>query len=232
MMAINVCALLDANGFMRKKQCRKGITMNKMNGNEMAAMKNEGKAENRIGVKSIALVAMMAAVICILGPWSVPIGPVPISLTNFAIFLTLYVLGWKRGTWSFVIYFLLGAVGLPVFSGFSGGAGKIMGPTGGYIVGFLFMALIAGAFIQKFSGNKLTDYIFCYLGMLLGTAVCYLFGTVWFVQVFADSQTPYTYSAALAVCVYPFIIGDLIKMAVALILGQQLRSALRGAGLI
>lgn len=94
--------------------------------------------------------AFMAAVTCILAPLSIPIGPVPISLTNLAIYLSLYLLNWKRGTISYCLYLLIGLAGLPVFSGFSGGIGKLAGPTGGYIIGFIPMAIIAGIIIDHF----------------------------------------------------------------------------------
>ena len=93
---------------------------------------------------AMAVTALMTAVTCILAPLSIPIGPVPISLTNFAIYLSLYLLDWKKGTISYILYLLLGLVGLPVFSGFTGGIGKLAGPTGGYIIGFIPMAIIAG----------------------------------------------------------------------------------------
>ena len=100
---------------------------------------------------AMAVTALMTAVTCILAPLSIPIGPVPISLTNFAIYLSLYLLDWKKGTISYILYLLLGLVGLPVFSGFTGGIGKLAGPTGGYIIGFIPMAIIAGIVIDKFS---------------------------------------------------------------------------------
>ena len=83
----------------------------------------------------MSVTALMAAVTCILAPMSIPIGPVPISLTNLAIYLSLYLLGWKWGTVSYLVYVVIGAVGVPVFSGFTGGLGKLAGPTGGYIAG-------------------------------------------------------------------------------------------------
>ena len=85
----------------------------------------------------ITITALMTAVTCILAPMSIPIGPVPISFTNLAIYLSLYLLVWKKGTISYLIYLLIGLVGLPVFSGFTGGPAKLAGPTGGYIIGFI-----------------------------------------------------------------------------------------------
>ena len=117
---------------------------------------------------AMVVTALMAAVTCILAPLSVPIGPVPISLTNFAIYLSLYLLDWKKGTLSYLIYLLLGLVGLPVFSGFTGGLAKLAGPTGGYIIGFIPMAIIAGIVIDKFTNRGIQI-----LGMIVGTAICY-----------------------------------------------------------
>ena len=165
---------------------------------------------------AMAVTALMTAVTCILAPLSIPIGPVPISLTNFAIYLSLYLLDWKKGTVSYILYLLLGLVGLPVFSGFTGGIGKLAGPTGGYIIGFIPMAIIAGIVIDKFSQRWIQI-----LGMIVGTAICYAFGTAWFCI-----QAGYTVSAALAVCVIPFIPADLIKMVIAMIIGPEIRKRL------
>ena len=162
---------------------------------------------------AMAVTALMTAVTCILAPLSIPIGPVPISLTNFAIYLSLYLLDWKKGTISYILYLLLGLVGLPVFSGFTGGIGKLAGPTGGYIIGFIPMAIIAGIVIDKFSQRWIQI-----LGMIVGTAICYAFGTAWFCF-----QSGNTVSAALSICVFPFIPADLVKMVIAMIFGPMIR---------
>ena len=88
--------------------------------------------------------ALMTALMCVLGPMSIQIGLVPVSFTNLVIYLAVYLLGRKRAVVSTSVYLLLGAVGMPVFSGYEGGLGKLVGPTGGYLIGFLFMALICG----------------------------------------------------------------------------------------
>ena len=164
----------------------------------------------------MALVAIMTALTCILAPVALPSGPVPISLTNMVIYFSLYLLGWKFGTLSYVIYLLIGLVGVPVFSGFSAGPAKLFGPTGGYLIGFIPMAIIAGIVIDKFSQRWIQI-----LGMIIGTAICYAFGTAWFCV-----QAGYTVSAALAVCVIPFIPADLIKMVIAMIIGPEIRKRL------
>ena len=163
---------------------------------------------------ALTATALMTAVTCILAPLSVPIGPVPISLTNFVIFLSLYLLGWKKGTLSLLVYLLLGLAGLPVFSGFAGGISKLAGPTGGYIIGFIPMAIVAGIIIDK-SHQRWIQIV----AMIIGTAICYAFGTVWFCF-----QSGYTIAAALAVCVIPFIPADLIKIVIVTIIGPMIQA--------
>ena len=125
----------------------------------------------KIRTKQMVLIALMTAVTCVLGPLSIPLpfSPVPISLTNFAIFLAIFVLGMKSGTISFIIYLLLGAIGVPVFSSFRGGLQVLAGPTGGYLIGFIFLALIMGFALEHFD-RKLVPTI---IGMIIGMAVCY-----------------------------------------------------------
>ena len=124
----------------------------------------------------MALIAVMAAITCILGPLSIPIpiSPVPISLTNLAIYLTVCLLGWKFGTISYLIYLLIGIAGLPVFSGFSSGFAKLLGPTGGYLIGFIPMAIICGFAFEKFSNRGMQI-----VSLAIGTIVAYIFGTAW-----------------------------------------------------
>lgn len=173
--------------------------------------------ENKSKAYQMAIIGVMTAVICILGPLSIPIGLVPISFTNLAIFISLYTLGMKKGTISCIIYILIGFIGIPVFSGFSGGPSKLLGPTGGYIVGYLFMALVAGFFIDRFFSQR----YMCFAGMVIGTSVCYLLGTVWLAY-----QANMSASAALAAGVIPFIPGDLVKIAVSAYIGPQIRKRL------
>lgn len=164
----------------------------------------------------------MTAVTCILGPLSLPIGVVPISLTNLAIYFSVYLLGRKRGTLSYLVYLFIGLVGLPVFSGFSVGFPKVFGPTGGYLIGFIFMAFISGIFIDKFPSK----IYMCILGMILGTIVTYIFGTAWLAY-----QGNLTFNAALSLGVLPFIPGDIAKMVIAALIAPQIKKRLQLAGL-
>ena len=177
----------------------------------------------------LTLTAVMAAVICVLGPISmaIPISPVPISLASMAVYLAVTVLGMKLGTLSCLIYLLLGLVGLPVFSGGSAGAAKLFGPTGGYLVGYLFLALIAGAFVGRYTENKWKSIAFAALGMVLGTMVLYALGTAWLAY-----SAGMDFQAALWAGVIPFIPGDLVKMVIAVLLGSAVRGRLLRAGIL
>lgn len=172
---------------------------------------------SRSKVYQMTSIGVMAAVICILGPLSIPIGLVPVSFTNLAIYITLYTLGMKKGTLSLITYLLVGFAGVPVFSGFTSGPSKLLGPTGGYLIGFIFMAMIAGYFIDRFYHISYLSIV----GMILGTAVCYIFGTAWLAY-----QANITISAALAAGVIPFIPGDLAKIVISAYIGPNIRNRL------
>lgn len=185
-------------------------------------MNTKTKTTSKFTIYQIAMIAVMTAVTCVLAPLSIPIGPVPISLTNLVIYFSLYILGAKKGTIGYVIYLLIGLVGIPVFSSFTGGPGKLFGPTGGYLIGFIPLALIAGFFIDHFRNNK----VLCFIGMVLGTAVCYAIGTAWLAV-----QAHMTAQVALMAGVIPFLPGDFIKMILALLIAPQIRKQLDAAGL-
>ncbi|SES71732.1 biotin transporter BioY [[Clostridium] polysaccharolyticum] len=171
----------------------------------------------------MAGIALMAALMCILGPMSIPVGAVPITLTNLVVYLAVYLLGTKKGTTSYGIYLVLGIFGLPVFSGYSGGVAKLAGPTGGYLIGFIFMALVTGTVI------KLACYhvVWSVMGMVAATFIAYAFGTGWFV---VQAQCKVAY--ALGVCVFPFLLGDFIKIVSAAFLGPVIRRQLAKANLL
>jgi biotin transport system substrate-specific component len=164
----------------------------------------------------IVYIAIFAALMAICSWISVPM-EVPFTLQTFAVFLAVCLLGGRRGTISVLVYILLGAVGLPVFSGFSGGMGKLLGVTGGYIIGFLFSALVMWA-CEKILGKKLWAYA---VSMVLGLIVCYAFGTAWFMVVYARNGNAMQLMSVLSMCVFPFIIPDLVKIALALFIGRN-----------
>ena len=172
----------------------------------------------KIRTKQMVLIALMTAVTCVLGPLSIPLpfSPVPISLTNFAIFLAIFVLGMKSGTISFIIYLLLGAIGVPVFSSFRGGLQVLAGPTGGYLIGFIFLALIMGFALDHFD-RKLVPTI---IGMIIGMAVCYAFGTVWLAKLLSLS-----FKEGLMMGVIPYLAGEAAKIIIAARVGPKLYGA-------
>ena len=179
--------------------------------------------DKKLTTYQMAVTAVMAAVLCVLGPLTVPIGAVPISLANFVICLSAWLLGPKFGTLSVAIYLVLGLVGIPVFSGYGAGLAKVAGPTGGYLVGYLLLAFIGGLFIEKSKGQPVISAV----GLILGDAACYVLGTAWFVF-----QMKCELGHALAVCVYPFLLLDLAKIVVSCVVGALLRKRLAQAGVL
>ena len=188
-------------------------------------------AKSRINTRQLTLCAVMAAVMCVIAPVAVPIGPIAVTGGTLTIYLTACLLGPWRGLAAASAYLLAGFAGLPVFSGYLGGAGRLLGPTGGYLVGYLPMMLLAGSAseyaLRRFGGHKALAMVLQFLGMALATAVLYAFGTAWYcVQAGAGLQQ------ALAACVFPFIPFDLIKMTLALLTGAPVRRRLERAGLL
>ena len=166
----------------------------------------------------IVYVAICAALMAICSWISIPT-VVPFTLQTFAVFLAIGILGGKFGTLAVLVYILLGAVGIPVFSGFKGGIGSLIGPTGGYIIGFIFSALVMWL-IEKLAGRKL---VILGISMVIGLLVCYAFGTAWFMVVYGKANGAISLASALGMCVIPFIIPDIIKIALALLLAKILR---------
>lgn len=189
-------------------------------------MENTASKEKRtVNVKQLTLTGLMTAVLCVLSPFAlhIPFSPVPISLGFLAIYLVVTVSGMKIGTVSVLIYLLLGLAGVPVFTDFTAGPGKLLGPTGGYLIGYLFMAPICGFFVDRFGRRPLR----CVPGMILGTCTCYLFGTVWL-----GCQMNLSFSRALLAGVIPYLPGDALKLALALAVGSQIRRRLNKAGIV
>ncbi len=183
-------------------------------------------ADNR--VRSLALCAVFTALLCVLAPVAVPIGPVPITLATFFVLLAADILGWKCAAFAIAAYMLLGFAGLPVFSNWQSGAAPLMGPTGGYLIGYIPMGIVAGLGAEM--ANKCTgalSYAMRIVGMVVATAVLYVFGTIWFCFL-----TGSTAVHAVAVCMLPFLPGDAMKITAAVAVGEVVRRRLQIAGLI
>ncbi len=164
----------------------------------------------------LAYIGMFVALMAVCSWINIPT-TVPFTLQTFAVFATVAILGMKRGTIAVLVYIILGAVGVPVFAGFSGGFGTLLGTTGGYIIGFLFTALISGGIIKAF-GKKIWVMA---AAMVLGLVACYAFGTVWFIYVYTSTKSAVGIMTALSWCVIPFIIPDLCKIALAILLERR-----------
>lgn len=180
-------------------------------------MKAETKKE-KFKTLDLVYIGLSAALIAICSWISIPL-TVPITLQTMGICLIASLFGLKRGTLATVVYIILGAIGVPVFQGFTSGMSIIAGSTGGYIIGFIFTALIVGFASDKWNG-KLVPLV---ISMVIGILVCYAFGTAWFAVVYARENTPATLSAILGWCVIPFLIPDAVKIVLASILTNRLK---------
>lgn len=172
---------------------------------------------SRLRTTDMAYIALFAVLMSICAWISIPM-TVPFTLQTFAVFAALGTLGGRRGTYAVIVYLLLGAVGLPVFSNFQGGLGVLFGTTGGYILGFLCSALLYWLITAKL-GSSLPVTI---LAMVLGLVVCYAFGTAWFLVVYARSSGSIGLLTALGWCVFPFLLPDLCKLGLAVLLSRRI----------
>ena len=175
--------------------------------------------------REAAYIAMGAALIAVCSWISIPTA-VPFTMQTFAICLVTAVFGLKSGLWAVAVYLLLAAVGAPVLSGFRGGVGAMLGTTGGYLLGFLFTALIVGLTVERLGRRPLV----LALSMALGVLVCYAFGTAWFMLVYARGRGPIGVTTALGWCVFPYLIPDAVKILLAVLLTGRLRRLLYKEG--
>lgn len=177
----------------------------------------EVKKKTNSKITDMVYIGLSAAIIAVCSWISIPL-TVPITLQTMGVVLISGLFGAKRGTLSTLLYILIGAIGVPVFSGFKSGFGVLLGSTGGYIIGFIFTALIVGIVSDK--TNKLWALI---LSMVVGILVCYAFGTAWFAVVYAKTNEPASLVTILGWCVIPFLIPDAVKIALAAVLTNRLK---------
>lgn len=174
--------------------------------------------KKKMETKDLTLTAVMAALICIAGPLTIAIGPIPLSLASFAVYMAGAVLGSRRGTAAVALYLLIGIIGVPVFSGFTGGFQKLAGVTGGYLIGYLPCAFLTGIGTERKAGR----HWLLPAMMAAGTVILYLIGTAWFM-----AQTGKALGAALSLCVLPFLPGDAAKIVAATLIADPVRRAVR-----
>ena len=173
--------------------------------------------------RDITTIAVMAALICVAGPISIPVGPIPVSLASFAVYMAGAVLGSKKGTAAVVLYLLIGIAGVPVFSGFTGGFQKLAGVTGGYLAGYIPCAWITGM-AHADSLDIKAERPRLAAAACAGTVVLYLIGTAWFMI-----QTGRNITESLSMCVLPFLPGDALKIAATVVLASPVVRAVRRA---
>lgn len=165
----------------------------------------------------MVLASLMAALTAVGAYIHVPIGPVPIVLSTLFVLLSGLLLGSRWGSASMALYLLVGAIGIPVFHGGKGGLAHFLGPTGGYLFGYVLASWLTGLISERSRGILLWEI----LGVIVGSLAIYSLGLPWLKVV-----TQMSWTKALTVGVAPFIIGDGIKASVALILARAARPVL------
>lgn len=171
-----------------------------------------------ISIRSLVLIPMFSILIAVCAWIAIPT-VIPFSMQTFAVFLALNFLGSRNGIWAIAVYLLMGLIGVPVFANGTSGISVLLGPTGGYMIGWFFSGWVMGM-IEKWLGRDIRVQA---LAMLCGLLVCYLFGTAWFMAVYAVTSGPIGLWLALCWCVFPFVIPDLVKLGLALFISQRLR---------
>ena len=177
--------------------------------------------DNKLTTKDLAYMALCAVLLAVCSWISIPFA-VPFTLQTFGVFCTLMLLGGKRGTISIAVFILMAAVGLPVLSGFRGGLGALLGTTGGYILGFIFTGLIYWAGTALIPSGGAASVVRKVVLLIVGLAVCYAFGTAWFMYVYARNTGPIGLGTALGWCVIPFIVPDIVKLALAVLVSSRI----------
>jgi len=167
----------------------------------------------KMSIRTMALCALFAALSAALSQVSIPIGPVPINITHVSLFIGAGLLGAKYGALSQIVFVLLGAVGVPVFSGFSGGISVILGPTGGFIIGYIGCTFVTGLIIGRFGKSIKVSMLAMYCGWI----VTYAFGVLWYMYIMQTGI-----AAAFLVCVAPFLLADIPKTVLSAVLVNRL----------
>ncbi len=179
---------------------------------------SEAVKKSKFTTKELVLTAMMVALMAVCSWISIP-STVPFTLQTFAVFCAVSLLGGRNSLFAVLAYLLIGAVGVPVFAGPSGGIGIILGTTGGYMLGFIFITLICwGA--EKLPVRHISVRI---AAMIIGIDVMYVFGTAWYILVYTDKTGAVTIGQALKWCVVPFVIPDLVKLVLAVVISERIK---------
>jgi len=189
-------------------------------------------AKNRTFIYDLVLISVSAALITICSWISIPIGPLPFTLQTLGILAVMLAAGGRRGTLAICVYLAMGACGIPVFAGFKGGVMTFAGPTGGFLIGFVAAALVYWLIEQfvfrKFMTTPVKTMVFGVINSVIFEIVMYSVGVIWFMTVYAAQTGPVGLITVMGWCVFPFIIPDIVKMAVAVIIGERGRKLVKG----
>lgn len=193
--------------------------------------KTTKSTKNRAFIYDLVLISLSAALITICSWISIPLGPVPFTLQTLGILAVMLTAGGRRGTMAILVYLALGAVGVPVFAGFKGGIMSFIGPTGGFLIGFVLAALVywllEKLILKKLMTTPVKTWIFGLLGSVIFEIVMYITGVIWFMTVYAAQTGPVGLVTVMGWCVFPFIIPDVVKMAVAVLIGERVSKLIR-----
>ena len=193
--------------------------------------KTTKSAKNRAFIYDLVLISVSAALITICSWISIPLGPVPFTLQTLGILAVMLTAGCRRGTMAILVYLALGAVGVPVFAGFKGGIMSFIGPAGGFLIGFVLAALVywllEKLILKKLMTTPVKTWIFGLLGSVIFEIVMYITGVIWFMTVYAAQTGPVGLVTVMGWCVFPFIIPDVVKMAVAVLIGERASKLIR-----
>jgi len=197
-----------------------------------ASAKSKSKVtKNRAFIYDLVLIAISAALITVCSWISIPLGPVPFTLQTMAILAVMLTCGGRRGTISILVYLVMGACGIPVFAGFKGGVTSLIGPTGGFLVGFLIAGLIywllEKLIFKKLMTSTVKTWIFGAINSVIFEIVLYIVGVIWFMTVYAAKTGPIGLGAVMTMCVIPFIIPDIVKLIAAVIIGERARKLVK-----
>ena len=187
--------------------------------------------KNRAFISDLSLISVSAALITICSWISIPLGPVPFTLQTLGILAVMLTIGGRRGTIAVLVYLALGACGVPVFAGFKGGIVSFIGPTGGFLIGFVIAALVywllEKALFKRLMNTPVKTWIFGLLGFVIFEVVMYVIGVIWFMTVYAAQTGPVGLATVMGWCVIPFIIPDIVKMIVAVLIGERASKLIR-----
>ena len=182
-------------------------------------------ARNKAFIYDMVLIAVSAALITVCSWISIPLGAIPFTLQTMAILAVMLAAGGRRGTLAILVYLMMGACGIPVFAGFKGGVAAFAGPTGGFLIGFVFAALLywllEKLIFRRFMTTTVKTWIFGAVNSVLFEIIMYTIGVIWFMTVYAAQTGPVGLMTVMSWCVFPFIIPDVIKLVFAVVIGEK-----------